>query len=293
MYLKNTRFPKKEYIMCIASFLKGKALNFYMQKGELYKTQWDLKTFYSQLFDFCFPPNYQMNLHDRLDKTIQQSDHSVIQYAYNILEIFGMLGNITAKDQVLKLWKGFKLEIQEGLWRDKLNPDHDTWNKILDQAVGIEMLLKAINAKEYRKSSTVSNDNSSGKNTGSNGNSNSSGSNKKENFKNFKHNSSIASVVPSENLNTRQCAGSSKPAFVKGNKNESSLNHHGQNKTKSLSKSNQGDHHSKQGKAVDTSKVDHSNLTCFSCGKVGHIKWNCHNMVKYAGNKPLAHHLLT
>jgi len=79
----------------------------------MYEAVWDLKTFYSQLFYYCFPPNYRMNLRDKLDKTIQLPDHSVTQYAHNIQEIFGMLGNVTEEDQILKLWKGLKPEIQE------------------------------------------------------------------------------------------------------------------------------------------------------------------------------------
>jgi len=219
LYLKDAGFPKREYIMRIAPFLKGKALNFYTQKGELYETQWDLKMFYNQLFDFCFPPNYRMNLRDRLEKTIQLPDHPVTQYAHNIQEIFGMLGGVTQEDQVLKLWKGLKPEIQEGLWRDKLNPDHSSWDEILDQAVRIEMSLRAIGAKGYGKNSTTSNDNSTKKNTGGGGgNSKPSNSNKTGNFRKFKRTSS-ASITPSESSNTGQRTGSSKPTHNKGTEN--------------------------------------------------------------------------
>jgi hypothetical protein len=96
LYVKDAGFSKKEYILRIAPFMKGKALNFYTQKAEMYEAMWDLKTFYGHLFDYCFPPNYRMNLRDKLEKTTQLPDHSVTQYAHNIQEIFGMLGNVTA-----------------------------------------------------------------------------------------------------------------------------------------------------------------------------------------------------
>jgi len=280
MYLKDARFPKKEYIMRIALFLKGKALNFYTQRGEMYETQWSLKTFFNQLFDYCFPPNYRMNLREKLENANQHSDHLVSQYAHHIQELFGMLGNVAVEDQVVKLWKGLKPKIQEGLWRDKLNPDHSTWDEVLEQAVRIEMAIKAVKSIGQKKNPNTKQPEKNEKSQSS------------RPFKGNKFQVGNQSGNP-ENKGepNTQGEGSSK----KGQTNNSK-----QNKDRSRFKSanpnakaNQGERNYKhQGKQVNSNNQkpnpDHSGLTCYNCGETGHISRNCPtgNVVSHQGTKP-------
>jgi hypothetical protein len=282
MYLTDAGFPKKEYIMRIAPFLKGKALNFYTQKGKMYETQWSLKTFFNQLFDYCFPPNYQMNLQDKLENANQCSDHSVTQYAHHIQELFRMLGNVAAEDQVVKLWKGLKPEIQEGLWRDKLNPDHSTWDEVLEQSVRIEMAIRAIKSIGQKNTSGT-------KHAEKNERSQSSCTFKGNNFWKLKGNQS-GNPKKKEDSPGAQEDSSSK---------QGSSNNSKQNKDRSCSKSvnpnvknNQGEQNYKyQGKQVNSNNQkpthDHSGLTCYNCGETGHISRNCltGNVVSHKGKK--------
>ena len=293
LYVKDAGFSKKEYILRISPFLKGKALNFYTQKAEMYEAVWDLKTFYSQLFDYCFPPNYRMNLRDKLDKTIQLPDHSVTQYAHNIQEIFGMLGNVAEEDQILKLWKGLKPDIQEGLWRDKLNPDHSTWNEILDQAVRIEMSFKAIGAKGYKKTGENfgAGNSSTSKNYGGGGKNFQTSKSQKGKFTRYRSHTSVSSVAPSESSNNAQRAGSSKPAHQRGRLQNTQSGNRGQHKPRSSNNPGQRDNNPKsQGKPDANHKhnPDHSDLECYKCGELGHIARNCptNNMVPHRGKKP-------
>jgi hypothetical protein len=293
MYLKDARFPKKEYIMRIAPFLKGKALNFYTQKGEMYESQWDLKMFFNQLFDYCFPPNYRMNLRDRLENTVQSGDHSVTQYAHNIQELFNMLGNVASEDQVIKLWKGLRPEIQEGLWRDKLNPDHSTWDEVLEQAIRIEMAIKAVKSIGQRKQGSYPANSSNNKNSSGGGNrSQSSRPFKGNNFRKFGNGTSGNSDNRGEGISNGQRGSSSTPAPAKGFKQGTPAAERSQYKLASHNgKPNRGDRvfkqHGKPG-GQNGQKPDHSDLLCYSCGEPGHISRNCPrgNVVSHHGKKP-------
>ena len=50
-----------------------------------------------------------------------------------------MIGTISERDQVLRLWNGVKPEIQSGLWRAQLNPEISNWEDVLVQAEIIEI----------------------------------------------------------------------------------------------------------------------------------------------------------
>ena len=47
-------------------YLKGKAYDFYTQKVAINVYDWDLKQFFEELFNYCFPINYQMKQHEWL-----------------------------------------------------------------------------------------------------------------------------------------------------------------------------------------------------------------------------------
>jgi hypothetical protein len=50
-----------------------------------------------------------------------------------------MIGTVSERDQVLRLWNGVKSEIQAGLWRAQLNPEISNWDEVLAQAEIIEI----------------------------------------------------------------------------------------------------------------------------------------------------------
>ena len=101
-----------------------------------------LDTFFMELFNYCFPSDYRMKLREKLEHTYQ-NEKTAIHYAHEIQGLFNMIGNIRQGDKVLKLWRGLRMEIQQGLWRDKLNLDYNTWDEVLTvQVEHIEMSLK-------------------------------------------------------------------------------------------------------------------------------------------------------
>ena len=61
--------------------------------------------FYDELFNYCFPVNYQMQVQRNLAHGYQ-NDKSVVEYTYKLTELFNMIGDISEHDQVLKFWNG-------------------------------------------------------------------------------------------------------------------------------------------------------------------------------------------
>jgi hypothetical protein len=57
------------------------------------------------------------------------------------------IGEIPEHDQVLKFWNGSRSVIQKGLWRDNLNSETSSWDRVVAQAEIIEILE---NVAEWR-----------------------------------------------------------------------------------------------------------------------------------------------
>lgn len=71
---------------------------------------------------------------------LYQNEKTVNAYAYELEQLFGMIGSTDEWEKVIKLWYDLWPTIQETLWQDGLNPEVSTWSKVLTQAIIIEIL---------------------------------------------------------------------------------------------------------------------------------------------------------
>ncbi|KAF8876985.1 hypothetical protein CPB84DRAFT_1966474 [Gymnopilus junonius] len=122
-YIKQSRIKKCDQVFILSHFLKDNAYTFYTQKVAINEEKWSLDQFFSELFNFCFPINYRMQVRKKLEKAYQ-NDKTVTGYAYSLQEMFNMLGSIPEREKVIKLWNGLCTVIQKALWRDGLNPKY-------------------------------------------------------------------------------------------------------------------------------------------------------------------------
>ena len=129
-------------------YLTGKAYDFYTQKVAIEEDKWSLRRFYAELFDYCFPVDFRMQMRRALARC-HQNESSVSEYTHELQELFNMIGNIPEQleDKVLKFWNGSRAIIQKGLWRDNLNPEISTWDQVVSQAEIIEI---SENVAEHR-----------------------------------------------------------------------------------------------------------------------------------------------
>ena len=111
--------------------------------------EWTLHQFYSELFNFCFPIDYRMQLRKNLARC-HQNDKSVAEYTHELHELFNMIGDVPERNRVLKFWNGTRSSIQKGLWRDNLNPETSSWDRVVAQAEIIEISENVAERRDRR-----------------------------------------------------------------------------------------------------------------------------------------------
>jgi hypothetical protein len=51
-----------------------------------------------------------MKMRAKLEKLTQTHNQSVTEYVYELEELFNLIGNVSQRDQVVKLWHGLRFE---------------------------------------------------------------------------------------------------------------------------------------------------------------------------------------
>ena len=137
-YVRTGNVAKKRRVFVLSYYLKGKAYDYYTQKVSLNVYSWTLEQFFEGLFDYCFPVNYRMKQREKLRRAFQ-NDKSVTDYCHELEELFNSIGDVSERDRVIKLWNGLRGSIQQGLWRDRLNPDVSGFDMVKAAAEVIEI----------------------------------------------------------------------------------------------------------------------------------------------------------
>jgi hypothetical protein len=145
-YLRDRKVEGPRQVFLLLYYLTGKAYDFYTQKVVSNEEEWGLRQFYGELFNYCFPVDFRMQLHRSLARC-HQNDKSVSEYVHGLHELFSMIGDVPERDRVLKFWHGTHPIIQKGLWRDNLNPETSSWDRVTNQAEIIEI---SENVAEHR-----------------------------------------------------------------------------------------------------------------------------------------------
>jgi hypothetical protein len=115
----------REQVFILSHYLSGKAHEFYVREvaGNPYK--WRPRDFFLELFNSCFPIDFRMKQCEKLKRTYQ-NDRSIRGYISELNELWNLIGNVSKRDQVTKIWFGFNAYIQTNLWKDKLNPENSS-----------------------------------------------------------------------------------------------------------------------------------------------------------------------
>ena len=114
-YVVSGRVHQRRRVFMLSYYLKSKAYNFYTQKVAMNVYDWDLKQFFEELFNYCFPINYRIKQCERLRKCYQNSK-TVSEFIYELEEIINMIGLIDEREKVIRLWDGLRPVIKKGLW---------------------------------------------------------------------------------------------------------------------------------------------------------------------------------
>ena len=148
-YLRDGKVRGRRRIFLLSYYLTGKGYDFYTQKVANDEDNWSLRQFYNELFNYCFPVDYRMQLRRKLARC-HQNDKTVAEYTHELNELFNMIGDIPERDQVIKFWNGSRPIIQKGLWRDNLNPEISLWAHVVAQAEIIEISENVAERRDKR-----------------------------------------------------------------------------------------------------------------------------------------------
>jgi hypothetical protein len=140
-YIEDSGISRKRQCFALSYYLTDKAYDFYQQKVSMTEEKWTLEEFYTELFNFCFPINYRTQMRKKVDHLFQK-EKTVNQYAFELEEMYNMIGGYSKRDKVIKLWNGLRRSIQAALYNDKLNPEISSWRKVLAAAEIIEIAEK-------------------------------------------------------------------------------------------------------------------------------------------------------
>ncbi|KAH9913310.1 hypothetical protein B0H21DRAFT_660272, partial [Amylocystis lapponica] len=68
-----------------------------------------------------------------------QRDRTVREYIHELENLFLMVGILSEREKVDKLWTGLNTYIQKQLWRERLTPTMSSWQEVRAAAEIIEI----------------------------------------------------------------------------------------------------------------------------------------------------------
>jgi hypothetical protein len=70
-YLRDGKVKGRRKVFLLSYYLAGKAYDFYTQKVAIDEERWTVPQFYKELFNYCFPVDYRMQLRRTLARCHQ------------------------------------------------------------------------------------------------------------------------------------------------------------------------------------------------------------------------------
>jgi hypothetical protein len=101
-----------------------------------------MKKFLIEMFDFIFPPDFRNMQRKKLNRCYQ-NEKSVTAHVAEFIQIYNAIGLNDDQEKVVKIWNSFRGDVQQELYRDKLDPELSTWKEVVKAAERAEVLLKA------------------------------------------------------------------------------------------------------------------------------------------------------
>ncbi|KAI0070149.1 hypothetical protein K474DRAFT_1565817, partial [Panus rudis PR-1116 ss-1] len=117
-------------VSVVSNFLSGKANDFFITCVSSSPRRWSLRRFFMELFNWCFPVDFRLQMQERL-LACSQRNRTVREYVHDLEGLYLICGNtISAQEKVSKLWHGFVPYLQKELWKKELSPIHSTWRQV-------------------------------------------------------------------------------------------------------------------------------------------------------------------
>ncbi|KAK7022780.1 hypothetical protein VNI00_016951 [Paramarasmius palmivorus] len=139
-YCMDGNVPRSMRVVRVARFLSGKALDFYHNSVSRNPQDWTLTEFLRELFNYCFPRNFQQ-LQRRELRRCYQDKKDVRTYVAKAEELMDSIGIDDNRERCNEIWKGLRLDIKDELRRKYWDPDRAKYQDLVTEAEIIETYL--------------------------------------------------------------------------------------------------------------------------------------------------------
>ncbi|EIW62205.1 uncharacterized protein TRAVEDRAFT_45041 [Trametes versicolor FP-101664 SS1] len=140
-FIAGYRVKRAMHASTVSNYLTGTAYRFFVTTVSSDPRRWGLKELFVELFNYCFPVDYRLQMREKL-RNCSQRDRSVRDYVHELESLFLMVGFVSERDMVDKLWNGLSISIQQELWKKELTPSHSSWSEVREAAELIEIAEK-------------------------------------------------------------------------------------------------------------------------------------------------------
>ncbi|KIJ60873.1 hypothetical protein HYDPIDRAFT_46246, partial [Hydnomerulius pinastri MD-312] len=137
-YVEAGEVKSRNQVFILSHFLKGKAHEFYIREVSNDPYSWRLREFFVGMFNYCFPINYRTKQRHKLTNCFQRN-RSVRDYLSELNELWNLIGDVSERDKVMKLWEGLNKYLQAELWKSHLNPETSRLAIVIEEAEIIEI----------------------------------------------------------------------------------------------------------------------------------------------------------
>jgi hypothetical protein len=144
------RVPKDKQVYYVSYCLDGKALDFYNQVVSKDERNWDLKRFFIELFEFCFPVDFRNAQRKQLNRCFQ-GQKSVAAHVAEWSHIWNLIGLEDTEEKIVKLFNSFSYAVQTEVYRKDIDPEANTWEEVVKAAEQAEVLIKLANRNQESK----------------------------------------------------------------------------------------------------------------------------------------------
>ena len=102
-YIEAGRVTPEKQVFVLSHYLTGKAHEFCICEvlGDLYR--WNLHNFFLELFNSCFPVDFQTKQSWKLSKSLK-CGHTIQEYVSELYELWNLIGDVSKHEKVMKLW---------------------------------------------------------------------------------------------------------------------------------------------------------------------------------------------
>ncbi|EIN04409.1 hypothetical protein PUNSTDRAFT_138451 [Punctularia strigosozonata HHB-11173 SS5] len=140
MRINDGMIVRDRHVSKIGHYLSGNAQQFFKRVVKS-PEEWTVREFFNELFNYCFPDGF-MNEIRRRWRSWRQRKSSVKVYAAAMEGFRDDLGDeISDRQFVQRFWEGLDDEISRELYRDRLHPDIDTYEDVLECAIVAERAI--------------------------------------------------------------------------------------------------------------------------------------------------------